>query len=77
MFGAIASAIPGGSFLTGFGAGTGIPLPGVNQKVAAPTGMVDFSSFPPAQNPLAAARDGEWQRFFRESGLVARAGGYR
>lgn len=79
IFGAIAGAT-GGTFGAGFAAGSGIPIPGQSlNRAAGPSlgSVLDFSTFPPAQNPLAAARDREWQRFFRESGLVAVQGGYR
>lgn len=36
----------------------------------------DFSTFPRATNPLAAARDDEWQRFLRESERLAYADGF-
>ena len=38
---------------------------------------IDVSGMPPAANPLAAARDRDWQRFLRESASLARGAGYR
>lgn len=37
---------------------------------------IDFSTFPPARNPLAAARDGDWQKFLRSSMAGAFEGGF-
>lgn len=78
IFGAITTAT-GGTFAAGFATGTGIPIPaksgGGGGGASAP--QLNFSNFPAATNPLAAARDREWQRFFRESGLVAAQGGFR
>lgn len=37
--------------------------------------VLDFSKFPPARDPISAARDGEWQRFFLDTYGVARANG--
>jgi hypothetical protein len=34
-------------------------------------------AIPPPSNPLAAARDREWQRFYRETALVAGEDGFR
>lgn len=38
---------------------------------------LNVSGMPQAGNPLAAARDADWQRFLRESNLVAQSGGFR
>ena len=57
-----------------------IPIPGISAAKVAPVaigGAVDFSSFPAATNPLASARDKDWQRFLRESQLVAASQGFR
>lgn len=37
--------------------------------------MIDLARMPAAMNPLAAARDSEWLRFFHETGLVLEANG--
>ena len=47
------------------------PAPGA--AIAGP----DFSKFPAAGNPLAAARDRQWQTFLRESVAVSRTHGFR
>lgn len=38
---------------------------------------LNMSGMPAATNPLAAARDGQWQRFVRETAIVARGDGFK
>jgi hypothetical protein len=49
----------------------------IQSASSAPSMSFDFSSFPAARNSLEHARDGEWQRFLRESIRVAEGQGFR
>ncbi len=56
--------------------GGGGALAAAGGGASGPGLTIDFSTFPRATNPLAAARDDEWQRFLRESERLAYADGF-
>lgn len=75
----------GKNFSYGLATGVGAGAPavgGASGAVAARMAgsaafSLNLSGMPPAMNPLAAARDQEYQRFFREGALVAKAAGFQ
>lgn len=71
-FGALFGALAPAAAAVGSGKAPKKVNPGVGIRQG-----VDFKNFPPATNPLAAARDHDWQRFLRESNLVAASQGFR
>lgn len=75
---ALNAAFPGAGSVVG--AATDAAAAGEGAVVAsgaARAPAMDFSSFPQATNPLAAARDADWQSFLRESSRIATRDGFR
>lgn len=73
-----AGAPVGPSMIVGMGMGTAFGFSQRRPDLASGlTLTLDFANFPPATNPLAAARDRDWQKLLRESASYARASGFR
>lgn len=65
------------AFLAPGEAASSATLAGEGAVVGAGAAAPDFSMFPPATNPLASARDADWQVFLRESNRIATRDGFR
>jgi hypothetical protein len=64
-------------FGSAMGGPGGAGSPGIyGMRTAGPSLNINLGGMPPAMNPLAAARDQQWQAFFRETALQAKSDGF-